>query len=94
MPWHRSFAADVAPLPKGEPVELAFDLFPTSNLFDAGHRIRVTVTGADRANSTTPEQTPPPRLVLHREEGRASHIVFRSFPLDERSLCEYRSRQS
>lgn len=46
MPWHRSFAADIVPFPKGEPVELAFDLFPTSNLFDAGHRIRVTITPA------------------------------------------------
>ena len=78
MPWHRSFAADAAPLPKGEPVELAFDLFPTSNLFDAGHRIRVTVTGSDKANALTPEQTPPPRLVLHREKGRASHIAHRA----------------
>ena len=76
MPWHRSFAADISPLPKGEPVELAFDLFPTSNLFEAGHRIRVTITGADRANATTPEQTPPPRLILHREDGRTSHIVL------------------
>jgi uncharacterized protein len=80
MPWHHSFAADAAPLPKGEPVELAFDLFPTSNLFDAGHRIRVTVTGSDKANALTPEQTPPPRLVLHREEGRASHIVLPIIP--------------
>ena len=80
MPWHRSFAADAAPLPRGEPVELAFDLFPTSNLFDAGHRIRVTVTGADKANATTPERTPPPRLVLHREPGRASHIVLPIIP--------------
>ena len=80
MPWHRSFAADAAPLPKGEPVELAFDLFPTSNLFEAGHRIRVTVTGSDKANALTPEQTPPPRLVLHREAGRASHIVLPIIP--------------
>jgi putative CocE/NonD family hydrolase len=80
LPWHRSFAADAAPLPRGEPVELAFDLFPTSNLFDAGHRIRVTVTGADKANARTPELSPPPRLVLHRENGRASHIVLPIIP--------------
>ncbi|HWM93895.1 MAG TPA: CocE/NonD family hydrolase [Thermoanaerobaculia bacterium] len=80
LPWHRSFEADTVPLPKGEPVELAFDLFPTSNLFEAGHRIRVTITGADRANATTPEQTPPPRIVLHRETGRASHIVLPIIP--------------
>jgi len=61
-------------------VELAFDLFPTSNLFDAGHRIRVTVTGSDKANALTPEQTPPPRLVLHREKGHASHIVLPIIP--------------
>lgn len=76
LPWHRSFAADASPLPKGQPVELAFDLFPTSNLFEAGHRIRVTVTGADRENAATPEHAPPPRIVLHREDARASHIVL------------------
>ncbi|HET9227073.1 MAG TPA: CocE/NonD family hydrolase, partial [Thermoanaerobaculia bacterium] len=81
MPWHRSFSADVSPLPRGEPVELAFDLFPTSNLFDAGHRIRVTVTGADKINATTPEHTPAPRLVFHREPGRASYIVLPVIPV-------------
>ncbi|HVS01002.1 MAG TPA: CocE/NonD family hydrolase, partial [Thermoanaerobaculia bacterium] len=80
MPWHSSSTAAAAPLPKGEPVELAFDLFPTSNLFDAGHRIRVTVTGSDKGNALTPEQTPPPRLILHREKGRASHIVLPVIP--------------
>lgn len=80
MPWHRSFAADASSLPKGEPAELAFDLFPTSNLFDAGNRIRVTVTGSDIRNARTPKQTPPPRLVLHREPGRASHIVLPVIP--------------
>jgi hypothetical protein len=31
-----------------EPVELVFDLLPTSYVFDAGHRIRVTITCADK----------------------------------------------
>jgi putative CocE/NonD family hydrolase len=80
MPWHRGFAADRAGLPKGEPVELAFDLFPTSQVFAAGSRIRITVTGADRANAVTPERRPPPKLVLHREDGRASQVVLPVIP--------------
>ncbi|MES1245086.1 MAG: CocE/NonD family hydrolase [Acidobacteriota bacterium] len=88
MPWHRGFAADRANLPKNKPVELAFDLFPTSKIFAAGNRIRVTVTGADKANATTPERTPAPRLVLHREEGRASQIVLPVIPRPGQSPAE------
>jgi putative CocE/NonD family hydrolase len=84
MPWHRGFAADRANLPKNKPVELAFDLFPTSKIFAAGSRIRVTVTGADKANAVTPEHRPAPRLVLHREDGRASHIVLPIVPIGPR----------
>jgi putative CocE/NonD family hydrolase len=80
MPWHRGFAADRADLPKNKPVELAFDLFPTSKIFAAGSRIRVTVTGADKANAVTLERKPAPRLILHREDGRASHIVLPVIP--------------
>lgn len=74
LPYHRGNRADQKPLRPGEPVELVFDLYPTSNLFDAGHRIRVTLTGADRTNARTPEQTPPPRLTVYREAGRASYV--------------------
>lgn len=80
MPWHRGFAADRADLPKNKPVELAFDLFPTSKIFPAGSRIRVTVTGADKVNAVTPERKPAPRLVLYREDGRASQIVLPVIP--------------
>ena len=47
MPWHRSFTEDAAPLEPGKPVQLAFDFMPTSYLFKAGHRIQITITGAD-----------------------------------------------
>ncbi|HEY5724259.1 MAG TPA: CocE/NonD family hydrolase [Allosphingosinicella sp.] len=47
IPWHRSFAEDSAPMPPGQPVRLSFELMPTSWIFKAGHRIQVTVTGAD-----------------------------------------------
>jgi putative CocE/NonD family hydrolase len=80
MPWHRGLAADRANLPKNKPVELVFDLFPTSKIFAAGSRIRVTLTGADKANAVTPERKPAPRLNLYREDGRASHIVLPVIP--------------
>jgi putative CocE/NonD family hydrolase len=64
LPYHRGSQADRAPLIPGQAVELSFDLFPTANLFEAGHRIRLTVTGADKTNARTPEQSPPPRLTL------------------------------
>jgi putative CocE/NonD family hydrolase len=74
LPYHRGNRADQKPLTPGEPVELVFDLYPTSNLFDAGHRIRVTLTGADKTNARTPERNPPPRLTVYREAERASFV--------------------
>jgi len=61
-PWHRSFVEDVAPLKPGEPVKLSFDMMPSSWLFKAGHRIQITVRGADERE----------RL---REDGLANRIT-------------------
>jgi putative CocE/NonD family hydrolase len=46
-PWHRAFEQDVRPLVPGTAVDLEFDLLPTSYLYLAGHRLQLTVTGAD-----------------------------------------------
>ena len=55
LPWHRSYRADAEPLKPGEPARLQFDFLPTSYVFKAGHRIRVTVAGADyREKDRTP----------------------------------------
>ena len=80
LPYHRGLKSDRAGLTPGQPVELVLDLYPTSNLFDTGHRIRVTVTGADKANARTPQQTPPPRLTVYRQAGRASYIELPVIP--------------
>jgi putative CocE/NonD family hydrolase len=80
LPYHRGNQADRKPLTPGEPVELVFDLFPVSNLFDAGHRIRVTITGADKANAVTPEQSPAPELTVYRGQGRASYMELPVIP--------------
>jgi putative CocE/NonD family hydrolase len=46
-PWHRSFQEDARPLVPGEAVALRFDLMPTSYRIPAGHRLQLTLTGAD-----------------------------------------------
>jgi putative CocE/NonD family hydrolase len=46
-PWHRGFEQDHQPLVPDAPVDLRFDFMPTSYLFAAGHRLQVTITGAD-----------------------------------------------
>jgi putative CocE/NonD family hydrolase len=73
MPYHRSFASDVADLPS-EPVELAFDLHPTSKVFKAGNRIRITVTCADKDSYQTPVLSPAPKVTLYRDSKHASYV--------------------
>ena len=80
LPYHRGLQSDRAALTPGRPVELVFDLYPTSTLFQPGHRLRVTVTGADKENARTPEQNPPPRLTIWRGEGRGSYIDLPVIP--------------
>jgi putative CocE/NonD family hydrolase len=79
LPYHPSNEADIADLP-GEPVELVFDLLPTSYVFDAGHRIRVTITGADKDNLSTPVLDPPPTVSVYRDAEHASYIELPVIP--------------
>jgi putative CocE/NonD family hydrolase len=83
LPFHRSYAEDIAPLPT-EPAELVFDLLPTSNIFDRGHRIRVTITCADKDTALTPELSPPPTVSIYRNENFASYISLPIIPQVEK----------
>jgi len=47
LPFHTHFEGDVQPIPEDEVVKLSFDMMPTSNIFNKGHRIRVTITCAN-----------------------------------------------
>jgi hypothetical protein len=80
LPYHRSYAEDVAPLPSGQPVELVFDLHPTSNIFDAGHRIRLTVACADQTSFDTPVLSPAPKVTVHRNSRFASYVQLPVIP--------------
>ncbi|MEJ2701085.1 MAG: CocE/NonD family hydrolase [Sedimentisphaerales bacterium] len=75
LPYHRGFAQDKKSLPD-KPVELIFDLYPTANLFEAGHRIRLSITCADRDNNQTPRIDPAPEVTVYRTPERPSRIVL------------------
>ncbi len=74
LPWHRSHAEDVQPLEPGVPVKLEIDLQPTAWYFDAGNRLRVTVTFADADNTATPNLDPAPTVTLFASTNRPSSI--------------------
>jgi len=80
VPYHRSYAEDFAPLPAGQPVELVFDLHPTSNIFDAGHRIRLTITCADQTSFDTPVLSPTPRVSIYRNSPFGSYVQLPVLP--------------
>jgi len=80
LPWHRCWEEDVEPLPQGQPAELVFDLLPTSNWFDAGHRIRLTVTGADADTYETPQLEPAPTVSIYRSSEYTSFIELPIVP--------------
>lgn len=50
VPYRTFKRADAQPLVRGEIGELRFDLLPTSYLFEAGHRIRIAIAGADASH--------------------------------------------
>jgi uncharacterized protein len=74
LPFHRSHAEDAQPLKPGRPVELVFDLQPTSNLFEAGNRVRITIVGADADNAAPSSENPPPTVTVYRKKRMASYV--------------------
>jgi putative CocE/NonD family hydrolase len=74
LPYHRSHEEDVIEIDPGNLYELVFDLQPTSNVFNAGNRIRLTITCADKDNAMTTELSPLPTISIFRDKEHASHI--------------------
>jgi putative CocE/NonD family hydrolase len=79
LPFHAGRSSDIVHL-TAVPVELVFDMHPTSNVFDRGHRIRIAITGADRDNLRTKEQTPAPVITVLLGEEYASRITLPVIP--------------
>ncbi len=64
LPWRRSYREDVEPLVPGTPVRVQMDLLPLSYVFRKGHRIRVSVTGADYRERDRVMTDPAPTLTI------------------------------
>lgn len=75
---HRSESrADALPLVAGEVAEISFDLWATSVLIRAGHRIRVALAGADADTFLRyPRDGAAPEWTVHRNRARPSGIVL------------------
>jgi predicted acyl esterase len=75
LPFHRCYEEDVAPLPD-QPAELVIDLMATAIIIDKGHRIRLTVTGADADNHALyPDPVAgAPTVSILRNSVHASHV--------------------
>jgi putative CocE/NonD family hydrolase len=78
VPWHSGRAADVAPIIPGKPVALDFGLTPVSRIFKAGHRLRISITGADPRQRDLADirVKPSPRIKLNLGTDSGSHIAL------------------
>jgi hypothetical protein len=74
IPWHRAYAEDAQPVKPGENVTLRFAMLPTSYVFKAGHRLQVTVTGADHRQRDRDPAAQGARVTLTSAAGAASYV--------------------
>ncbi len=64
-PWHSHARADAAPLAPDVPVSLRITFLPTSWVFSAASRIRLSLAGADRDHFAQVPHGRPPTLHIH-----------------------------
>jgi putative CocE/NonD family hydrolase len=76
LPWHRSFREDALTFEQDQPAEVVFDCLPLSYVFKSGHRIRLTITGADPREKDRVQFSPPPTITIHRDTLRSSCITL------------------
>jgi predicted acyl esterase len=78
IPWHRSYAEDAKPLKAGEPVRVVFELMPVSWVFKAGHRMQLTVTGADWRERARDQAALATVVRIYSDSARPSSITLPS----------------
>jgi predicted acyl esterase len=76
LPYHSGLRADVAPMVPGKPATLVFSMVPRAYTFAAGHRLRVTLAGADsrQRNLEQIRQSPAPVFTITSGGAAASRI--------------------
>jgi len=93
LPWHGYKEAQYRPdiLADEAVVELVIDLLPTAWVFREGHRLRISIAGADYptfrlhetlspANDPHAEDNIAPTVAVHRTEAHPSRIVLPVIP--------------
>jgi len=78
LPWHPFTESSVQMLEPGVPVELQFGFMPTSYVFKAGHRIRLTLQFADARS--TPKLEPAPTVTVLHGRGAESKLELPLIP--------------
>ena len=75
---NRSFLeSDAQPMPNEEPQLVAVPLFATSALIRAGHRLRLSIGGADATSfARYPAEGTAPKWEVHRSSARASSVTL------------------
>jgi len=73
-PAHSFLRKDAEPLTPGETVRIRFELYPTSLLLRKGHRIRVSLAGADAGVFQRFPRVGTPTWTIYREERKASFL--------------------
>ncbi len=74
-PYHSYTQADMQPMVPGEVTEFALDLLPISYQFKAGHRLRISIAGADKLHFDSPTERPT-QLTLHCSEQYPSRVLL------------------
>lgn len=82
LPWHSGLAGDAQPLVPGQPVDLLFNLTPSARIIPAGHRLRLTITGADprQRNIADIRTSPAPHITIERGVGAGSRVEVPLIP--------------
>jgi putative CocE/NonD family hydrolase len=75
QPWHPFTPSSVLPVTPGEPTALDVEVFPTSWVLKAGHRLKVVVDPAD-----FPHAVPPAPALLARLGGQVSVLTDAAHP--------------
>jgi len=89
-PWHAQLSAEDEPLEPGRPVELVFDMTPTSWVFRAGHRVRLTVLNAGGPQFQVPaswDRSKPPTHTIYRGPDHASRLLLPLIPASSPSFA-------
>jgi uncharacterized protein len=76
LPWHRSHTEDAAPLTPDEPAQLTFTFLPASHIFKAGHRIQISLAGADYRERDRTPANPAPVITLLDNPSQASRVML------------------